>query len=91
MCHVSHSLSRPNFCAIIPFLQGSRSERKDEISEPLTAKPMAIITTNVYGIERAAAGDFDVRVFVSRCEAAGALLSAVRGADAAAGLASLGG
>ena len=91
MCHVSHSLSRPDFCAIIPFLQGSCSERNDEISGPLTAKAMANITTNVYGIETAAKGDFDVRVFAPRCEAAGALLSAVRGADAAAGLASLGG
>ena len=38
-----------------------------------------------------AAGDFDVRLFASRCEAASALLGAVRGADAAAVLAPLGG
>ena len=54
---------RPDFCATIPFLQRSRSERNDEISEPLTAKAMAIVTTNVYGIKAAAAGGFDVRLF----------------------------
>ena len=91
MCHVSHTLSRPDFCAIIPFLQGSQSERKDEFFEPLTAQAMTIITTNLYGIETAAAGDFDVRLFASRCEAASVLLSAVGGAEATAGLASLGG
>ena len=59
VCHVSHTLSRPDFCAITPFLQGSRSERNDELFEPLTAQAMTIITTNIYGIETAAAGDFD--------------------------------